>query len=122
VYDLDESETTETLDAPRYGVDYTIPFGLVARVVLPPPEAGEEVGAQVTLHSGEQLEFERKGDLGARNAGLLVFVEGAADPEYVAWAEVEQVTFEPVAADPPVGGLPTPQTLPAATSTTTSEP
>jgi hypothetical protein len=27
VYDLDESETTETLDAPSQGVDYTIPFG-----------------------------------------------------------------------------------------------
>lgn len=25
VYDLDESETTETLDAPSQGVDYTIP-------------------------------------------------------------------------------------------------
>jgi hypothetical protein len=27
---LDESETTETLDAPSQGVDYTIPFGLIA--------------------------------------------------------------------------------------------
>src|SRR5690606_26291615 len=29
VYDLDESETTETLDAPANGVDYTIPFELI---------------------------------------------------------------------------------------------
>jgi hypothetical protein len=30
VYDLDESETTETLDSPREGVDYTVLFGLIA--------------------------------------------------------------------------------------------
>ena len=35
VYDFDESETTETLDAPSQGVDYTIPFGLIASIVLP---------------------------------------------------------------------------------------
>jgi hypothetical protein len=27
VYDLDESETTETLDAPSLGIDYMIPLG-----------------------------------------------------------------------------------------------
>ena len=32
VYDLDESETTETLDAPSQGVDYTIPLGLIASI------------------------------------------------------------------------------------------
>ncbi len=43
VYDLDESETTETLDAPSQGVDYTIPFGLIASIVLP---GREERGAR----------------------------------------------------------------------------
>ena len=37
VYDLDESETTETLDAPSRGVDYTIPFGRIASIALPEP-------------------------------------------------------------------------------------
>jgi hypothetical protein len=35
VHDLDESETTETLDALSLGVDYTGPFGLIASIVLP---------------------------------------------------------------------------------------
>ncbi len=35
VYDLDESETTETLDAPSQDVTYNIPFGLIASIVLP---------------------------------------------------------------------------------------
>src|SRR3954453_2116583 len=77
VYDLDESETTETLDAPSQGVDYTIPFGLVASIV---PPGREERGAhptgtaRVTLQSGEELQLERTGDLGAGNAGILIFV------------------------------------------------
>src|SRR3954452_2515239 len=73
VYDLDESETTETLDAPSQGVDYTIPFGLIASIVVPP---GREERARVTLQSGEELRLERAGDLGPGNAGTLIFVDG----------------------------------------------
>jgi hypothetical protein len=103
VYDLDESETTETLDAPSQGVDYTIPFGLIASIV---PAGGEEGGAPralVTLHGGEELNLERKGDLGERNAGLLVFVDGRQSPEYVPWADVARVDLDrPQAFYPPI--------------------
>ena len=73
VYDLDESETTETLDAPSQGVDYTLPFGLIASIAL---TDGKDP-AVVTLHTGEKLRLERKGDLSERNGGLLIFREGA---------------------------------------------
>jgi hypothetical protein len=46
VYDLDESEVTETLDAPSQGVNYTIPFGLIASIVL--PNAEERGGQRAT--------------------------------------------------------------------------
>ncbi len=88
VFDLDESETTDTLDAPWKGVDYTLPFGLVGSVVL----AGNERAA-VTLQSGEKLELELAGDLGGRNAGMLVFVGGGQKAEYVAWGEVREIAF-----------------------------
>lgn len=91
VYDLDESETTETLDAPARGVDYTLPFAIVASIAL----AGPEGPVKVTLRSGEELKLDREGDLGENNAGLLVFVEGNANPEYVRWTEVARVDFEP---------------------------
>jgi hypothetical protein len=89
VYDLDESETTETLDAPADGVDYTIPFGLIASIVLPGPEER----ARVTLSNGGQLQLDRRGDLGAANAGLLIFADGSQRPEYVLWTDVERVDF-----------------------------
>lgn len=94
VYDLDESETTETLDAPSGGVDYTLPFDLVAAIV--PSDGGGS--ARVILRAGEALELESKGDLGERNAGLLVFVEGGGRPEYVRWNEVARVDLDAPAA------------------------
>jgi hypothetical protein len=105
VYDLDESETTETLDAPSRGVDYTVPFGLIGSIA---PVGRDERGApraRVTLHDGEELQLERTGDLGEGNAGLLIFVADHERPEYVPWADVEQVEFDrPPAMYPPLGG------------------
>jgi hypothetical protein len=101
VYDLDESETTETLDAPSQGVDYTIPFALIASIVHPGRGAQR---ARVTLQSGEELELEPTGDLGEGNAGILIFVEGRERPEYVPWTGVERIDFErPPAMFPPPG-------------------
>jgi hypothetical protein len=93
VYDLDESETTETLDAPRQGVDYTIPFSLIASVELPGAEERAARPASVILRSGETLELERSGDLWEGNGGVLIFVEGVERPEYVPWSEVARIEF-----------------------------
>jgi hypothetical protein len=89
VYDLDESETTETLDAPSHGVDYTIPLDRITSIT----PGDREDRARVTLHGGEVLQLDRVGDLGAGNAGLLIFIDGRARPEYVRWADVERVDF-----------------------------
>ncbi len=105
IYDLDESETTETLDAPSQGVDYTIPFGLIASIVLPGREERGVQRARVTLHSGEELRLESHGDLGERNAGMLIFVDGGEPPVYVPWTDVQQVELDrPAAMYPPLGG------------------
>jgi hypothetical protein len=105
VYDLDESETTETLDAPSRGVDYTIPIGLIASIA---PMGREERGARrarLTLHDGEELQLDRTGDLGEGNAGMLIFAAGRERPEYVPWTDVEQIDFDrPPVMYPPPGG------------------
>ncbi len=104
VYDLDESETTETLDAPAGGVHYTIPFGLIASIVSPGREDCAARRARVTLHSGENLKLECAGDLGEGNAGMLIYVDGRERPEYVPWTEVERVDVDrPPAVFPPPG-------------------
>ncbi|NIM02076.1 MAG: hypothetical protein GTN89_15100 [Acidobacteria bacterium] len=91
VYDLDESETTETLDAPIEGVNYTIPFGLIASIV---PAGGDADRIQVTLRSGEELRLERRGDLGDENAGMLIFIDDRARPVYVVWSDIVRVELD----------------------------
>ena len=107
VFDLDESETTETLDAPSQGVDYTIPFGLIASVA---PRGRDERGAQrvrVTLHNGEELQLERTGDLGDGNGGMLIFVDDRPRPAYLRWTDVERIDFDrPPTMSPPIGERP----------------
>jgi hypothetical protein len=105
VYDLDESEVTETLDAPYLGVDYTIPFGLIASILLPGAEQRSAQRAKVTLHSGEELRLERTSDLSEGNAGVLIFTAGDQRPEYVPWTDIQQVDLDrPPAMYPPLGG------------------
>jgi hypothetical protein len=89
VYDLDESETTETLDAPAQGVDYTIPFGSITSIVLP----DRDERARVTLSNGQPLHLDRRGDLGDANGGMLIFMDGNQRPEFVPWTDVERVDF-----------------------------
>lgn len=105
VYDLDESEFVETLDAPYLGVDYTIPFGLVASIVLDGGGAGTADRARVALRGGELLELERSGDLGDGNAGMLVFPGDGERGEYVPWAEVRRIDFARPGENHPAYGM-----------------
>ena len=91
VYDFDESETTETLDAQSQGLEYYLPFDLIASIAPREHDARGAPRARVTLRDGAELQFERTGDLGDRNAGMLIFVDGGRRPEYVPWADVEQI-------------------------------
>ncbi|HVS15088.1 MAG TPA: hypothetical protein VMV46_14265 [Thermoanaerobaculia bacterium] len=104
VFDLDESETTETLDAPAEGVNYTVLFGLIESIVLPGGAERDAPRAVVTLHGGEALRLELAGDLGAGNAGILVFVDGREPAEYVPWGEVARIDLDrPPAMHPALG-------------------
>jgi hypothetical protein len=94
VYDFDESETTETLDIPSQGLEYYLPFDLLTSIVPRDREVRDAQRARVTLRDGEKLHLERIGDVGDRNAGMLIFVDGRERPEYVPWADVEQVDLD----------------------------
>jgi hypothetical protein len=75
-------------------VDYTIPFGMVASIVLPASGEPTTHRVRVTLQSGVELQLVRAGDLGEGNAGMLIFVAGRERPEYVPWAEVQRLDFD----------------------------
>jgi hypothetical protein len=90
VYDFDESETVETLDGGSADAEYTIPFGSIASIELP-DGARNEQKVSVLLRNGEELQLDRAGDLGASNAGMLVFIDGRENPEYVPWSDVARI-------------------------------
>ncbi len=89
VFDLDESEDTETLDAPSAGVDYMIPFHRILSIV--PAHAAGATRAKVRLSNGELLELDERGDLHRLNAGMLIFVDGRDRAERVPWTDVARV-------------------------------
>ncbi len=112
IFDLDEARAPKRSTRPSQGVDYACPSAgsLPSPRPLPTPsitgEGRRAPTARVTLQSGETLDLERTGDLGAGNAGMLIFVAGGERPEYVPWSEVEQVDFDRTPrVDPSSGGL-----------------
>jgi hypothetical protein len=94
VYDLDESETTETLEVSSENLDYGIPFDLIAAIVTAPRGAEASAPVRIVLCGGDELAVERAGDVGERNAGVLIFAAGEKDPRHVAWSDVERIEFD----------------------------
>ena len=98
VFDLDESETTDTLEGTAQGFAYAIPFDHLA--VLERPAGGESGVASVraTLRDGSTLVLDSSGDVSERNGGLLLFAPDANPndaAEYVAWADVARIALDP---------------------------
>lgn len=104
VFDLDESETTDFLDAPGPDADYHIPFALIASIGLPDSADLAAPKATITFHDHdhdhEPLQLELAGDLGETHAGLLIFVDGREPADYVPWAEVRHIAFERAVSAP----------------------
>jgi hypothetical protein len=90
VYDLDESEGWEILNADIGHVEFDIPFYMIAAI-----EPRGDDGARVTLTNGEKLMLEDGHDVTEDNAGILIFIGGDLDkPKYVAWDDVEKIKFD----------------------------
>ena len=67
---------------------------LIASIVPLSRDEADARRATVTLHSGEELQLERTGDLGNGNAGMLIFADGDERPEYVPWADIERIDLD----------------------------
>lgn len=87
VHDLDEEGTAELLNGERRGIEYYIPFAMVASVT---PTGSDR--SRVELVNGQKLDLERSADVGKGNAGVLVLAKDKR-PAYVPWEEVERIVF-----------------------------
>ena len=88
VFDLDEEWSWEMLDGESSGIDYAVPFGMVA-VIVP----GNPSGSTVRLHSGEELRLVNSHDVDRDNDGVLVIGDASKEPRYVPWGEVSRIEF-----------------------------
>jgi hypothetical protein len=101
VYDLDESETTDTLDAESQGIHYSIPFDLIAAVEPLPRDAGGAHRVKVLLHGGEELQLGGSDDVGRREGSVLVLTGPGDSAEYLPWDQVQRIELERPAGPPP---------------------
>lgn len=88
LFDMDERFDFEMIQGTRENIDYFIPISLVESIA---PRNHEY--SFVQIKGGEKLLLGSSQDLTDKNHGVLVFTD-KANPQYVAWKEVEKVTFD----------------------------
>jgi hypothetical protein len=99
VYDLDETETTDTVDATSAAsVSYTIAFDRIATIAPSLGDDGRVAGATLTLRNGETLRLEGTADVADGHGGVLVLGDGGSAVENVPWAAVAKLELAPAPA------------------------
>ncbi len=89
VYDLDEGFAWDIFNGENDGIDYDIPFPLIAGIERTGPES-----CRVQLRCGQVLELEGNQDTGQDHGGVLVFGNEGAAPRHLPWSTVRKVVFE----------------------------
>lgn len=90
VFDLDESWDTEVLDGKDGGMEYKIPFRRIKSL-----RPKNEDYTSVVLTNGTTLILGDSNDVSSGNDGILIFKnKDDKAPEYIAWKNVEEVTFQ----------------------------
>ena len=87
IFDLDETYKLEILNGMLDDIEYFIPFSAVKSIT---PKNRKESLVQLT--NGEKMLFEDKVDVNESNDGVLV--KNGDDMQYIAWSEIEKITFE----------------------------
>jgi len=88
VFDFDESEDFEILNGMLDEMEFNIPFSMIASIT---PRGRHS--STVELVNGLKLRLEDAQDVSAKNDGILVF-QDKKKPKYVAWEDVEKITFK----------------------------
>jgi hypothetical protein len=89
IYDVDEALDFELLDGKENGIEYSIPLKNIRKIT--PRNADYST---IELVSGLSLLLGDGRDVSEGNAGVLVFMKSKKDPVYVAWRQIDQITFD----------------------------
>jgi len=88
VFDLDEEFDFELLQGKQRDYEYTTPFRNIKRI-----KTYDDTRCEVELKNGNKLLLADGQDVNEKNQGVLVFVNGKVDPQYVPWDKVSEIEF-----------------------------
>jgi hypothetical protein len=89
IYDIDETLDIEVLEGKENDIEYIIPMRNIRKIT---PKNYEF--SSIELRNGESLLLGEGQDVSTRNGGVLVFVKGMKEPEYVRWKKINEITFD----------------------------
>ena len=88
VFDLDEEYDFELLQGKDRDFEYITPFRNVKKI-----KTYDDTRCEVELKNGDKLMLTDGQDVNDRNQGVLVFVSGKGQPQYVPWEKVSEIEF-----------------------------
>lgn len=88
IFDLDEVWDIEILDGKDGGLEYSIPFKNIKKII---PKNYKY--SNIELKNGENILLGEMQDVSDRNDGVLVF-ENKEDPVYFPWEKIEEIHFK----------------------------
>lgn len=88
VFDLDEEYDFELLQGKDRDFEYVTPFRNVKKI-----KTYDDTRCEVELKNGNKLMLEDAQDVNYKNQGVLVFVSGKGDPQYIPWDKVSEIEF-----------------------------
>jgi len=88
IFDLDEVLDIEILDGKDRGLEYSIPFKNIKKII---PKNYK--WSNIELKNGKTILIGEMQDVSDRNDGVLVF-ENKEDPVYFSWKQIEEIHFK----------------------------
>lgn len=88
IFDLDEEQDFELLQGKDRDIEYTTAFRNVKKI-----KTYDDTRCEVELKNGSKLMLSDGQDVNGKNQGVLVFVSGKGDPQYVPWDKVSEIEF-----------------------------
>lgn len=88
IYDIDEMLDIEIVEGKENGIEYSVLLRNIKKIT---PKNSDY--SSITLRNGETLLLGDSQDVSARNGGVLVFVKGKKEPQYVSWRKINEIVF-----------------------------
>lgn len=89
IFDIDEMLDIELIQGEENGIEYSVPLKNISKII---PKNNDysiielKNGKSLLLGGGHQ-------DVTYKNGGLLVFIKGKKEPQYISWKKINEIIF-----------------------------